>query len=110
MATVSRNQVQKGVDKLHSLTSPVLDPIMEAGQKISDNLGLPERVNKINEKVATPSVLVPAAFLGGAALALGTIGGAYAINRNTNGTATQVPINSFIYNYNSIFKYGIYSE
>jgi len=70
---------------------------MEAGQKISDNLGLPERVNKINEKVATPSVLVPAAFLGGAALALGTIGGAYAINRNTNGTAAQVIINQCLH-------------
>ena len=65
---------------------------MEAGQKISDNLGLPERVNKINEKVATPSVLVPAAFLGGAALAIGTLTGAYALNRNTNGTAAQVTI------------------
>lgn len=66
-----REQVQKARDKLHEVTDPVVDPIMEAGQKISTNLGLPERVNKINEKVATPGVLVPLAMVGGAALALG---------------------------------------
>lgn len=69
--TKIREQVQKARDKLHDFTDPVVDPLMEAGQKISTNLGLPDRVTKINEKVATPGVLVPLAMVGGAALALG---------------------------------------
>lgn len=66
-----KEQVQKAKDKLHGITDPVVDPLMEAGQKISTNLGLPDRVNQINQKVATPGVLVPLAMVGGAALALG---------------------------------------
>ena len=66
-----KEQVQKAKDKLHGITDPVVDPLMEAGQKISTNLGLPDRVNQINQKVATPGILVPLAMVGGAALALG---------------------------------------
>ncbi len=71
LGTKLREQVQKAKDKIHGMTDPVVDPLMEAGQKISTNLGLPDRVHKINEKVATPGVLVPLAMVGGAALALG---------------------------------------
>lgn len=80
-----KEQVQKAKDKFHDMTDPVVDPLMEAGQKISTNLGLPERVHKINEKVATPSVLVPLAMAGGAALALGGLSTAIALS-NTNAT------------------------
>ncbi|EFX75462.1 hypothetical protein DAPPUDRAFT_323345 [Daphnia pulex] len=69
-----KEQVQKAKDKLHGITDPVVDPLMEAGQKISTNLGLPDRVNQINQKVATPGILVPLAMVGGAALALGGLG------------------------------------
>lgn len=71
LASKFKEQVQKAKDRIHGMTDPVVDPLMEAGQKISTNLGLPDRVNKINEKVATPGVLVPLAMVGGAALALG---------------------------------------
>lgn len=81
-----KEQVQKAKDMIHDMTDPVVDPLMEAGQKISTNLGLPERVHKLNEKVATPSVLVPLAMAGGAALALGGLGTALAIH-NSNTTS-----------------------
>ena len=84
LGTKLKEQVQKAKDMIHGMTDPVVDPLMEAGQKISTNLGLPERVNKINEKVATPSVLVPLAMVGGAALALGGLGTAIHLsNPNT---------------------------
>ena len=85
LSTKFKEQVQKAKDMIHDMTDPVVDPLMEAGQKISTNLGLPERVHKINEKVATPSVLVPLAMAGGAALALGGLGTAIALS-NSNST------------------------
>lgn len=77
-----KEQVQKAKDKFHDMTDPVVDPLMEAGQKISTNLGLPERVHKINEKVATPSVLVPLAMAAGGVLALGGLSTAIALGRD----------------------------
>ena len=95
-AALIKNQWNKGVEKIqtkiHEVTSPVVDPLAEAGQKISTNLGLPERVQKINQKVATPSVIVPLAFAGGAALALGSISTAAALKNNREETLGKLGI------------------
>lgn len=82
IASGIKGQFQKGADRLHDITAPVFDPIAEAGQKISANLGIPETAHKVNEKIATPGVLVPLAMAGGAALAIGALGTAAAINKN----------------------------
>lgn len=83
-----KEQVQKAKDKYHEMTDPVVDPLMEAGQKISTNLGLPERVHKINEKVATPSVLVPLAMAAGGVLALGGLSTAIALHHDNRTQTT----------------------
>ncbi|XP_018579642.1 uncharacterized protein LOC108917495 [Anoplophora glabripennis] len=73
-----KDNVQSGFERMHQLTRPVFDPIMEATQKISHNLGLSKGVQRAQDKVGliTPagtSVILPALGLvaGGAALGLG---------------------------------------
>jgi len=91
-----KTQLTKGIEKIqekiHDVTSPVVDPLAEAGQKISTNLGIPERIHKINEKVATPSVIVPLALASGAALAIGGLSTAAAFKNNREETLTKLGI------------------
>lgn len=84
-----KDTFQNGMVTMHQMTRPVLEPIMEAGQKISQNLGLTRAspVQQAQDKVgyvgaaaaAAPavggSVLLPALGLmaSGAALGLGAI-------------------------------------
>lgn len=82
-----RDTFQNGIVTVHQMTRPVLEPIMEAGQKISQNLGLSkpsppqaqEKVGYVGAAAAAPavggSVLLPALGLmaSGAALGLGAI-------------------------------------
>lgn len=80
--TVVKNKMKSSFDTMTDLTRPVVDPLMEATQKITGNLGFGhgnrELTNVVKEKlgmVATPSVLLPALGLvaGGAALGLGAV-------------------------------------
>lgn len=80
--TVMKNSVKSSFDKMTDLTRPMVDPLVEATQKITGNLGFShgnrELTNVVKEKlgmVATPSVLLPALGLvaGGAALGLGAV-------------------------------------
>ncbi|KAF5281961.1 hypothetical protein FQA39_LY00485 [Lamprigera yunnana] len=73
-----KDNVQSGFDKMQQLTRPVFDPIVEATQKITHNLGLTNSPLRAQEKVGliTPmgsSIIIPALGLvaGGAALGLG---------------------------------------
>lgn len=80
-----RDTFQNGMVTMHQMTRPVLEPIMEAGQKISQNLGLTraspvQAQDKVGYVGAAPaavggSVLLPALGLmaSGAALGLGAI-------------------------------------
>lgn len=76
-----KDNVQSGFERMHQLTRPVFDPIMEATHKITHNLGLtPSRPSpqRAQDKMGfiTPvggSIILPALGLvaGGAALGLG---------------------------------------
>lgn len=78
-----RDSFHNGVATVHQIARPVFDPLVEAGQKISRNLGLskspPGAQEKIGGAVAASSSMMPAIGLvaGGAALGLG----AMAMNR-----------------------------
>lgn len=76
-----KEQVQSGIDKMTDLTRPVVEPLVEATQKISHNLGLSSGnrdLSTIREKlgtVSTSSLILPAIGIvaGGAALGLGAV-------------------------------------
>lgn len=73
-----KDNVQSGFERMHQLTRPVFEPLVEATQKISHNLGLTKNPQHAQEKVGFvaplgSSVILPALGLvaGGAALGLG---------------------------------------
>lgn len=89
-----KETVQSGVDTVKDMTRPVVDPIYEATQRISENLGINEATarisntlglnqgtgmrNAIQEKIGTAAsapIILPALGLlaGGAALGLGAV-------------------------------------
>uniref|UniRef100_A0A182Q7I6 Uncharacterized protein n=1 Tax=Anopheles farauti TaxID=69004 RepID=A0A182Q7I6_9DIPT len=76
-----REGLQSGISSVQEFTKPVLEPIVEAGQKISKNLGLVRKTDEAQDKVgvvvapATNSIILPALGLmaGGAALGLGAV-------------------------------------
>ncbi|KAK7603106.1 hypothetical protein V9T40_003105 [Parthenolecanium corni] len=75
-----KEQVQTGIDKVTDLTRPVVEPLVEASQKISQNLGFSGNrdMSTIREKlgtVSTSSLILPAIGIvaGGAALGLGAV-------------------------------------
>lgn len=76
-----KDHVQSGFEKVSNLTRPVVEPLMEATNKISQNLGLSSGnrdLHTFKEKVGLaggPSILLPALGLvaGGAALGLGAV-------------------------------------
>uniref|UniRef100_A0A182P997 Uncharacterized protein n=1 Tax=Anopheles epiroticus TaxID=199890 RepID=A0A182P997_9DIPT len=76
-----REGLQSGISTVQEFTKPVLEPIVEAGQKISKNLGLVRKSDEAQDKVgvvvapATNSIILPALGLmaGGAALGLGAV-------------------------------------
>lgn len=76
-----KEQVRSGIDKMTDLTRPVVEPLVEATQKISQNLGLSSGnrdLSTIREKlgtVSTSSLILPAIGIvaGGAALGLGAV-------------------------------------
>uniref|UniRef100_A0A182K7N4 Uncharacterized protein n=1 Tax=Anopheles christyi TaxID=43041 RepID=A0A182K7N4_9DIPT len=76
-----REGLQSGISTVQEFTKPVLEPIVEAGQKISKNLGLVRKTDEAQDKVgvvvapATNSIILPALGLmaGGAALGLGAV-------------------------------------
>lgn len=73
-----RNQFSTGVERVSQLTRPVFDPLMEATQKISQNLGLTkgkEAQDKIGTVATGSSILIPALGLvaSGAALGIGAV-------------------------------------
>lgn len=72
-----RDSFQNGFTTVHDLTRPVIGPLMEAGHKISKNLGF-SKGDEAQDKVgvvATSSGIMPAIGLvaGGAALGLGAM-------------------------------------
>ncbi|BES93443.1 Hypothetical protein NTJ_06243 [Nesidiocoris tenuis] len=77
-----KEQVEYGVEKVSDLTRPVMEPIVEATQKIKENLGFASpgtrQLSSFKEKLGvagTSSMLLPAIGLvaGGAALGLGAV-------------------------------------
>lgn len=73
-----KEQMEYGMEQVQSLARPVVEPLVEATHKISENLGLVPGTRHLSEKlgVATSgSVLLPALGLvaGGAALGLGAV-------------------------------------
>lgn len=72
-----KNQFSTGVERVSQFTRPVIDPLVEATHKISQNLGLSngkEAQDKIGT-VASGSILIPALGLvaSGAALGIGAV-------------------------------------
>ncbi|XP_058055862.1 uncharacterized protein LOC131207268 [Anopheles bellator] len=76
-----RDSLQNGISSVQEFTKPVLEPIVEAGQKISKNLGFVRKSDEAQDKVgvvvapAANSIILPALGLmaGGAALGLGAV-------------------------------------
>ncbi|XP_049537544.1 uncharacterized protein LOC125952235 [Anopheles darlingi] len=76
-----RDSLQNGISSVQEFTKPVLEPIVEAGQKISKNLGFVRKSDEPQDKVgvvvapAANSIILPALGLmaGGAALGLGAV-------------------------------------
>lgn len=69
-----KEHVEYGMERVSDLARPVVDPIVEATHKISENLGFHMGTRKVGY-VGTPSMLLPALGLvaGGAALGLGAV-------------------------------------
>jgi len=73
-----KNQFSTGVEKVSQFTRPVIDPLVEATHKISQNLGLSngkEAQDKIGTVASGTSILIPALGLvaSGAALGIGAV-------------------------------------
>ncbi|XP_014488098.1 PREDICTED: uncharacterized protein LOC106751647 [Dinoponera quadriceps] len=71
-----KNQFSTGVERVSQFTRPVIDPLVEATHKISQNLGLSkEAQNKIGTVSPGTSILIPALGLvaSGAALGIGAV-------------------------------------
>lgn len=79
-----RDTFQNGFTQVHEITRPVMDPIMEAGEKISQNLGFSyaapnqvaqEKVGSVVQGPGGTSYIFPALGMlaGGAALGLGAV-------------------------------------
>lgn len=89
-----KDNVQTGLQRMTQITRPVFEPLVEATQKISHNLGLskgvahPQRaqdkIGLITPATAGVSVILPALGLVGAGAALGL--GAAAVGRFLNPT------------------------
>lgn len=74
-----RDTFQNGFTQVQEITRPVMDPLMEAGEKISQNLGFSAPNQVAQEKIGTvghgTSYIFPAlgVLAGGAALSLGAV-------------------------------------
>ncbi|XP_058826084.1 uncharacterized protein LOC131686007 [Topomyia yanbarensis] len=76
-----KDSFQTGIHTVHEFTKPVLDPLVEAGHKISKNLGFVKKHHEAKDKAdlvvapATSSIVLPALGMlaGGAALGLGAV-------------------------------------
>lgn len=73
-----KNQFSTSVEKVSQFTRPVIDPLVEATHKISQNLGLSndkEAQDKIGTMASGSSILIPALGLvaSGAALGIGAV-------------------------------------
>ncbi|KAG7199411.1 hypothetical protein KM043_014040 [Ampulex compressa] len=73
-----KTQFSTGVEKMSRLTRPVIDPLVEATHKISQNLGLSagkEAQDKVGTVATGTSILIPALGLvaSGAALGIGAV-------------------------------------
>ncbi|XP_055544518.1 uncharacterized protein LOC129729742 [Wyeomyia smithii] len=76
-----KDSFQNGIHTVHEFTKPVLDPLVEAGHKISKNLGFAPKPSEAKDKAdlvvapASSSIVLPAlgVLAGGAALSLGAV-------------------------------------
>ncbi|CAK9807098.1 hypothetical protein ANTPLA_LOCUS5152 [Anthophora plagiata] len=95
-----KSQFSNGVEKVSQFTRPVIDPLVEATHKISQNLGL-SKGKEAQEKMGTvtsgSSILIPALGLvaSGAALGIGAVAvGRYldvdVLKRSNEGLSTEV--------------------
>ncbi|XP_034183973.2 uncharacterized protein LOC117606073 [Osmia lignaria lignaria] len=95
-----KNQFSSGVERVSQFTRPVIDPLVEATHKISQNLGLSkgkEAQDKLDTVASGGSILIPALGLvaSGAALGIGAVAvGRYldvdVLKRSGEGLATEV--------------------
>ncbi|XP_076764358.1 uncharacterized protein LOC143431472 [Xylocopa sonorina] len=94
-----KSQFSNGVEKVSQFTRPVIDPLVEATHKISQNLGLSsgkEAQDKIGTVASGGSILIPALGLmaSGAALGIGAVAvGRYldvdVLKRSNEGLSTE---------------------
>ncbi|CAG0884936.1 unnamed protein product [Darwinula stevensoni] len=81
MSNRFRNLVKRRYQQWQQFVSPVMDPLREAGQRISENLGIVEPMQQLNERLAGVVGAPTTPLLVGSAVALGALGlGAYALN------------------------------
>ncbi|XP_026674235.1 uncharacterized protein LOC108630897 [Ceratina calcarata] len=95
-----KNQFSNSVEKVSQFTRPVIDPLVEATHKISQNLGLSngkEAQDKMGTVATGGSILIPALGLmaSGAALGIGAVAvGRYldvdVLKRSDDGSGTEV--------------------
>ncbi|XP_076238089.1 uncharacterized protein LOC143181532 [Calliopsis andreniformis] len=95
-----KSQFSNGVEKVSQFTRPVIDPLVEATHKISQNLGLSkgkEAQDKIGTVASGGSILIPALGLvaSGAALGIGAVAvGRYldvdVLKRSNDGIAAEM--------------------
>nr|XP_012150746.1 PREDICTED: uncharacterized protein LOC100879326 [Megachile rotundata] len=95
-----KSQFSNGVEKVSQFTRPVIDPLVEATHKISQNLGLSkgkEAQDKFDTVASGSSILIPALGLvaSGAALGIGAVAvGRYldvdVLKRSGEGLSTEV--------------------
>ncbi|CAG0915691.1 unnamed protein product [Notodromas monacha] len=81
MGKTVRQAMRRRYQQFQSFVNPVMGPLREAGQKISQNLGLAESFDGINERLATVVGAPGLPIVLGGALTLGALGlGAHALN------------------------------
>lgn len=95
-----KSQFSNGVEKVSQFTRPVIDPLVEATHKISQNLGLSkgkEAQDKVGTVATGGSILIPALGLvaSGAALGIGAVAvGRYldvdVLKRSNDGNVAEV--------------------
>ncbi|XP_076287713.1 uncharacterized protein LOC143212632 [Lasioglossum baleicum] len=95
-----KSQFSNGVERVSQFTRPVIDPLVEATHKISQNLGLSkgkEAQEKIGTVASGSSILIPALGLvaSGAALGIGAVAvGRYldvdVLKRSNNGIGSEI--------------------
>ncbi|KAK2706827.1 uncharacterized protein LOC136029114 isoform X2 [Artemia franciscana] len=89
-AAIMKDKVVGMVARMQEMARPVVDPLKEAKEKISYNLGIPERISSFQSRISKASSdPKTAALAGGAAAFLGTVGAGLLISGSAAGRASR---------------------